>query len=171
MNTPVREGETIEGSRTTRIRPYPVLKCSRRKWCDYGQCRALRDPLRNTVARLGSSTTMPKRHTMAGTTHRRKAHACSLAAAASPWAPESDRGRAALVAANPSGAAPRARASLVDAAFGMRKRSRKPVPWMWLSPDDGAHALAMQPHFEASPRFLWRAGAASEDQRGGVSRD
>ncbi|EOD21984.1 hypothetical protein EMIHUDRAFT_202478 [Emiliania huxleyi CCMP1516] len=64
---------------------------------------------------------------MAGTTHRRKAHACSLAAAASPWAPESDRGRAALVAANPSGAAPRARASLVDAAFGMRKRSRKPT--------------------------------------------
>ena len=29
MNTPVREGETIEGSRTTRNRPYPVLKCSR----------------------------------------------------------------------------------------------------------------------------------------------
>ena len=28
MNTPVREGETIEGSRTTRNRPYPVLKCS-----------------------------------------------------------------------------------------------------------------------------------------------
>ena len=29
MNIPVREGETIEGSRTTRNRPYPVLKCSR----------------------------------------------------------------------------------------------------------------------------------------------
>ena len=29
MNTPVREGETIEGSRTMRNRPYPVLKCSR----------------------------------------------------------------------------------------------------------------------------------------------
>ena len=28
MNTPVRVGETIEGSRTTRNRPYPVLKCS-----------------------------------------------------------------------------------------------------------------------------------------------
>ena len=28
MNTPVREGETIEGSRTMRNRPYPVLKCS-----------------------------------------------------------------------------------------------------------------------------------------------
>ena len=28
MNIPVREGETIEGSRTTRNRPYPVLKCS-----------------------------------------------------------------------------------------------------------------------------------------------
>ena len=28
MNTPVREGETIEGSHTTRNRPYPVLKCS-----------------------------------------------------------------------------------------------------------------------------------------------
>ena len=28
MNTPVREGETIEGSRTMRKRPYPVLKCS-----------------------------------------------------------------------------------------------------------------------------------------------
>jgi len=27
MNTPVREGETIEGSRTMRNRPYPVLKC------------------------------------------------------------------------------------------------------------------------------------------------
>ena len=27
--TPVREGETIEGSRTMRNRPYPVLKCSR----------------------------------------------------------------------------------------------------------------------------------------------
>ena len=26
MNIPVREGETIEGSRTTRNRPYPVLK-------------------------------------------------------------------------------------------------------------------------------------------------
>ena len=30
MNTPVREGETIEGSRTMRNRPYPELKCS--KW-------------------------------------------------------------------------------------------------------------------------------------------
>ena len=29
MNIPVREGETIEGSRTMRNRPYPVLKCSR----------------------------------------------------------------------------------------------------------------------------------------------
>ena len=29
MNTPVREGETIEGSRTMRNRPYPVLKCSK----------------------------------------------------------------------------------------------------------------------------------------------
>ena len=29
MNTPVREGETIEGSRTMRNRPYPVLKCAR----------------------------------------------------------------------------------------------------------------------------------------------
>ena len=29
MNTPVRVGETIEGSRTMRNRPYPVLKCSR----------------------------------------------------------------------------------------------------------------------------------------------
>ena len=29
MNTPVREGETIEGSRTRRNRPYPVLKCSK----------------------------------------------------------------------------------------------------------------------------------------------
>ena len=29
MNTPVREGETIEGSRTMRNRPYQVLKCSR----------------------------------------------------------------------------------------------------------------------------------------------
>jgi len=28
MNTSVREGETIEGSRTMRNRPYPVLKCS-----------------------------------------------------------------------------------------------------------------------------------------------
>ena len=28
MKTPVREGETIEGSRTMRNRPYPVLKCS-----------------------------------------------------------------------------------------------------------------------------------------------
>ena len=28
MNIPVREGETIEGSRTMRNRPYPVLKCS-----------------------------------------------------------------------------------------------------------------------------------------------
>ena len=28
MSTPVREGETIEGSRTMRNRPYPVLKCS-----------------------------------------------------------------------------------------------------------------------------------------------
>ena len=32
MNTPVREGETIEGSRTMRNRPYPVLKCSRCMW-------------------------------------------------------------------------------------------------------------------------------------------
>ena len=32
MNTPVREGETIEGSRTMRNRPYPVLKCSRGGW-------------------------------------------------------------------------------------------------------------------------------------------
>ena len=30
MNIPVREGETIEGSRTMRNRPYPVLKCSSR---------------------------------------------------------------------------------------------------------------------------------------------
>ena len=30
MNIPVREGETIEGSRTMRNRPYPVLKCSRK---------------------------------------------------------------------------------------------------------------------------------------------
>ena len=30
MNTPGREGETIEGSRTMRNRPYPVLKCSSR---------------------------------------------------------------------------------------------------------------------------------------------
>ena len=29
MNTPVRVGETIEGSRTMRNRPYQVLKCSR----------------------------------------------------------------------------------------------------------------------------------------------
>ena len=29
MNTPVREGETIEGSRTMRNRPYQVLKCSK----------------------------------------------------------------------------------------------------------------------------------------------
>ena len=28
MSTPAREGETIEGSRTMRNRPYPVLKCS-----------------------------------------------------------------------------------------------------------------------------------------------
>ena len=28
MNIPVRVGETIEGSRTMRNRPYPVLKCS-----------------------------------------------------------------------------------------------------------------------------------------------
>ena len=28
MTTPVRVGETIEGSRTMRNRPYPVLKCS-----------------------------------------------------------------------------------------------------------------------------------------------
>ena len=28
MNTPVREGETTEGPRTMRNRPYPVLKCS-----------------------------------------------------------------------------------------------------------------------------------------------
>ena len=28
LNTPVRVGETIEGSRTMRNRPYPVLKCS-----------------------------------------------------------------------------------------------------------------------------------------------
>ena len=28
MNTPVRVGETIEGSRTMRNRPYQVLKCS-----------------------------------------------------------------------------------------------------------------------------------------------
>ena len=27
MSTPAREGETIEGSRTMRNRPYPVLKC------------------------------------------------------------------------------------------------------------------------------------------------
>ena len=32
MTTPVREGETIEGSRTMRNRPYPVLKCSS-NWC------------------------------------------------------------------------------------------------------------------------------------------
>jgi len=32
MNTPVREGETIEGSRTMRNRPYPVLKCSKEGW-------------------------------------------------------------------------------------------------------------------------------------------
>ena len=31
MNIPVREGETIEGSRTTRNRPYPVLKCSKQR--------------------------------------------------------------------------------------------------------------------------------------------
>jgi len=31
MNTPVREGETLEGSRTMRNRPYPVLKCSKRR--------------------------------------------------------------------------------------------------------------------------------------------
>ena len=31
MNTPVRVGETIEGSRTVRNRPYQVLKCSRRQ--------------------------------------------------------------------------------------------------------------------------------------------
>ena len=30
MNTPVRVGETIEGSRTMRNRPYPVLKCSKK---------------------------------------------------------------------------------------------------------------------------------------------
>ena len=29
MNTPVRVGETIEGSRTMRNRPYQVLKCSK----------------------------------------------------------------------------------------------------------------------------------------------
>ena len=39
MNTPVREGETIEGSRTMRNRPYPVLKCS--------SCRALHPYLEN----------------------------------------------------------------------------------------------------------------------------
>ena len=30
MSTPAREGETIEGSRTMRNRPYQVLKCSER---------------------------------------------------------------------------------------------------------------------------------------------
>ena len=29
----VREGETVEGSRTMRNRPYQVLKCSRGVWC------------------------------------------------------------------------------------------------------------------------------------------
>ena len=32
MTTPVREGETIEGSRTMRNRPYQVLKCSRGRY-------------------------------------------------------------------------------------------------------------------------------------------
>ena len=35
MNTPVRVGETIEGSRTMRNRPYPVLKCSSVKITPY----------------------------------------------------------------------------------------------------------------------------------------
>ena len=34
MNTPAREGETIEGSRTMRNRPYPVLKCSSARGLD-----------------------------------------------------------------------------------------------------------------------------------------
>jgi len=50
MSTPAREGETIEGSRTMRNRPYPVLKCSRwgdpsdiRTWADCGKLPAVYD--------------------------------------------------------------------------------------------------------------------------------
>ena len=42
MNTPVREGETIEGSRTMRNRPYPVLKCSRHPGARHDDERRLR---------------------------------------------------------------------------------------------------------------------------------
>ena len=44
MNTPVREGETIEGSRTMRNRPYPVLKCSSRH-CSVGAAGGALHPI------------------------------------------------------------------------------------------------------------------------------
>ena len=48
MNTPVRVGETIEGSRTMRNRPYPVLKCSINRavisWGDWATTRLRADP-------------------------------------------------------------------------------------------------------------------------------
>ena len=40
MNTPVRVGETIEGSRTMRNRPYQVLKCSSWALCVVHALRA-----------------------------------------------------------------------------------------------------------------------------------
>ena len=52
MNTPereMREGETIEGSRTMRNRPYPVLKCSR-------------ESVRTTVGIASSTNKLPLYH-------------------------------------------------------------------------------------------------------------
>ena len=65
MNTPVREGETIEGSRTMRNRPYPVLKCSS------AQVRVVAEPAsvrRRRALRAGARRTTPlaagRRHSL-----------------------------------------------------------------------------------------------------------
>ena len=78
MNTPVREGETIEGSRTTRNRPYPVLKCSRCR--GQGSVEAL---VGHTAGRWGfgrSSWSVP-------TTFARTANGAVFAAGAKPKVP------------------------------------------------------------------------------------
>ena len=74
MNIPVREGETIEGSRTTRNRPYPVLKCSRH-WKgrppQFGQCSFPRPPHDAHRRRVGRRAPTPTI-----TTDRRLARPC-----------------------------------------------------------------------------------------------
>ena len=87
MNTPVRVGETIEGSRTMRNRPYPVLKCSRRQagHRTAGQFLENRDALAGTHPWASASSYLPSQsladsrcnlHATSRSSHSRRSLSC-----------------------------------------------------------------------------------------------